>query len=174
MDFNDKSFKDKLNDISKTLDDIKKVVEEKVSEEVIILTPEETEKQDRDRYQSAKKDYYQHDTDGRKCSIEQCVFECPYFPDTGSLTEDGEIFYDDPDLDPQFYGMKNALENRKKVASMLLEQLKVYKQSLKHEYTEETKQAIAEGKRLYVRSGSYPAEDNPETIPGAQYYEYKS
>jgi hypothetical protein len=49
-------------------------------------------------------------------------------------------------------------------------ELERIKQSLKlkYEYTEETKKAIAEGKRLYVRSGSYPAEDDPETIPNAQ------
>ena len=31
-----------------------------------------------------------------------------------------------------------------------------------------------EGKRLYVRSGIYPTHDDPETIPIAQYYEYKT
>ena len=41
-------------------------------------------------------------------------------------------------------------------------QLEKYKQSLKWEYTEETKKAIAEGKRLYVKSGSYPADDDPK------------
>ena len=53
-------------------------------------------------------------------------------------------------------------------------QLEKYKQSLKWEYTEETKKAIAEGRRLYVKSGCYPAHDDPETTPNAQYYEYKT
>jgi hypothetical protein len=102
--------------------------------------------------------------------------ECPYFPDEelGMETVTGVIHYDDPNLDPEFWGSDNALETRKKVAAMSPKQLEKYKQSLKWEYTEETKQAIAEGKRLYVRSGSYPAEDDPETIPNAQYYEYKT
>jgi hypothetical protein len=66
---NKKSFKDKLNDLTKKLDDMEKGEEREQS----TLTPEEQEKQDRERYQSAKKDYYQHDTNGQKCSISQCL-----------------------------------------------------------------------------------------------------
>ena len=170
MDLNNKSFKDKLNDLTKKLDDIEKGEEG----EQPTLTPEEQEKQDRERYQSAKKDYYQHDTNGQKCSISQCVIECDYFPDNGIETEDGKILYDDPNLDPEFWGYDNALETRRKVATMSPKQLEKYKQSLKWEYTEETKKAIAEGRRLYVKSGCYPAHDDPETTPNAQYYEYKT
>jgi hypothetical protein len=175
VDLNNKSFKDKLNDLTKKLDDIEKEEsEEGEGGRILSTSTEEQEKQDRERYQSAKKDYYQHDTDGQKCSISQCFLECPYFPDDGIQTEDGKIFYDNPNLDPEFYGHKNTLETRKRVAAMSSKQLEKYKQSLKWEYTEETKKAIAEGKRLYIRSGSYPAEDNPKTIPNAQYYEYKT
>ena len=113
MDLNNKSFKDKLNDLTKKLDDIEKGEEG----EQPTLTPEEQEKQDRERYQSAKKDYYQHDTNGQKCSISQCVIECDYFPDNGIETEDGKILYDDPNLDPEFWGYDNALETRRKVGS---------------------------------------------------------
>jgi hypothetical protein len=102
----------------------------------------------------------------------QCLLECDYFPEDGIETEDGEIFYDDPNLDPEFYGEPNALETRKKIARMSPKQLEIYKQSLKHEYTEETKKAIADGKRLYVRSGSYPSHDSPGA--NSQFYEYKS
>jgi hypothetical protein len=55
-----------------------------------------TGKQDLERYQSAKKDYYKHDTDGKKCSIAQYDIECDYFPDyeLGRQKVDGKIFYD--------------------------------------------------------------------------------
>jgi hypothetical protein len=65
------------------------------------------------------------------------------------------------------YGYSNALETRKKVAAMFPKQLEKYKQSLKWEYTEETRKAIAEGKRLYVKSVSYPNHDLPPS--NAQY-----
>ena len=162
-----KSFNDKIKDLEKKLNDIEKEGER---EQLPTLTPEEQEKQDRDRYQSLKKDYYQHDTDGRKCSISQCLLECIYFPDDGTETEDGKILYDDNNQDPEFWGYDNALETRKKVAAMSPKQLEKYKQSLKWEYTEETKKAIAEGKRLYVKSGSYPPHDLPPA--NAQYYGY--
>jgi hypothetical protein len=168
-----KSFNEKVKDLEKKLNDIeKRGAEDEDTERK--LTEEEQEKQDRDRYQSLKKDYYQHDTDGKKCSISQCLLECVYFPDyeLGMQTEDGEIFYDDPNLDPEFWGYDNALETRKKVAAMSPKQLEKYKQGLKWEYTEETKKAIAEGKRLYVKSGSYPAYDIPDA--SVQYYEYKT
>ena len=176
MDLNSKSFKDKLNDLTKKLDDIKK--EESEIEggegEQPLLTEEEQEKQDRERYQETKKEYRMHDTNGQKCSRSQCLLECDYFPEDGMQTEDGEIYYDDPNLSPEFWGVDNALKTRKRVAAMSANQLEKYKQSLKLEYTEETKQAIAEGKRLYVKSGSYPAYDDPTKNSNAQYYEYKT
>lgn len=108
MDLNNKSFKDELNDLTKKLDDIEK--EEEGEWEQPTLTPEEQEEQDRNRYQSAKKDYYQHDSKWQKSSMSQCVVECDYFPDDGIQTEDGKIFYDDPNLDPEFYNDSNALD----------------------------------------------------------------
>jgi hypothetical protein len=167
LDLNNKSFKDKINDLTKKLDRVDDSEEEY---ETKGLTEKEEEEEDMARYQACKKAYYFHGG----CTSEQCLLECPYFPDEGRQTEDGEVSYEDPNLGPAFYGMPNALETKKKVASMSPKQLEIYKQSLKCEYTEETKKAIEEGKRLYVRSGCYPAEDDPETIPNAQYYEYKS
>jgi hypothetical protein len=169
LDLNNKSFKDKINDLTKKLDRVDDSEEEY---ETKGLTEKEQEEEDMARYQASKKAYYFHDG----CSSEECVLECPYFPDEGRQTEDGEILYEDPELDPEFYGERNTLETRKKILVMSPVRLERYKQrlKLKYEYTEETKKAIEEGKRLYVRSGCYPAEDDPETIPNAQYYEYKS
>ena len=167
---NIKSFNDKIKDLNKKLNDIEKG--ECEEEKQPVLTPEEQEKQDRERYQASKKEYQMHDTKGQKCSRTQCLIMCDYFPEDGIETEDGKIFYDDSNQDPEFWGSDNALETRKKVAAMSPKQLEKYKQSLKWEYTEETKKAIAEGKRLYVKSGSYPTHDLPPA--DAQYYEYKT
>jgi len=94
--------------------------------------------------------YRMHDANGQKCSRSQCVIECPYFPDyeLGMQTKDGVIHYDDPNLSAEFWGVDNALKTRKKVSPKESEQ---YKKSLKFKYTEETKKAIEEGKRLYVK-----------------------
>jgi hypothetical protein len=89
------------------------------------------------------------------------------------MTEDGDIYYEDSGFDVNFLGTENAIETRNKVAAMSPEQYEKYKQNLKlsHEYTEETQKAIKEGKQLYIRSGFYLPD--AETIPGAQFYEYK-
>jgi hypothetical protein len=126
----------------------------------------------RARYQSLKKDYYQHDLDGRKCSIEQCLLECPYFPEDGIETENGKIYYDDSFLDPEFYGYDNAMDTRKRVAALSPKDFEKYRQGLKWEYTTETQKAIEEGKRLYIKSGSYPGHDLPPA--DAQCVEYEN
>lgn len=153
----------------------------------IKLTEQQQEAVDRVRYESMKKAYYLHDSyvhAQRKhkkkniyaCSSGQCIIACEYFPPTGTQTEEGEISYDDPNLDPEFWGEHSALLERKKIWTMSPEELDQYKKNLdiKYEYDEATQKAIAEGKKLYVRSGSYPTYDDPTKNPNAQYYEYKT
>jgi hypothetical protein len=161
-----KSTDEYLDNLSKKLDRIER--EKQIRDKP---TKEEQKAKDWARYRAAKKEHYLHST----CTAEQCVLECLYFPEDGYQTEDGNIHYEDSDLDPSFMGTYGALETRKKIAAMSPKEYERYKQNLKlkSEYTEKTKKAIQEGKRLYVRSGIYPPWDDPENIPGAQYYEYK-
>jgi hypothetical protein len=36
------------------------------------------------------------------------------------MTEDGNIYYEDPNMDEEFYGTANAIDSRKRVASMAI------------------------------------------------------
>jgi hypothetical protein len=71
-------------------------------------TKEEQKAKDWARYQAAKKEHYLHNS----CTAEQCVLECLYFPEDGYMTEDGNIHYEDSNLDPSFMGTYGALEAR--------------------------------------------------------------
>ena len=44
---------------------------------------------------------------GKHCNASACVLECRFWPKDGYLTEDGNIYYDDPNFDEEFYGRYN-------------------------------------------------------------------
>jgi hypothetical protein len=94
-------------------------------------TKDEQKVKNRARYQAAKKEHYLHSS----CTAaEQCVLECLYFPGEGYQAEDGNIRYEDSDLDPSFMGTYGALEARKKIAAMSPKEYKNYRRNLKLKY----------------------------------------
>jgi hypothetical protein len=94
----------------------------------VLLTKEE--QKDWARYQAAKKEHYLHSS----CTAEQCVLECLYFPEDGYQAEDGNICYEDSDLDPSFMGTYGALEARKKIAAMSPKEYRSYRRKLRLKY----------------------------------------
>jgi hypothetical protein len=80
---------------------------------------------------------------------------CSFYPDTGllGLTINNQVFfhYDDPNLDPSFYGHTEALKERRRIAAMTPEQLEEYRRVdqenrfyTQPEFTEETKRLLLE------------------------------
>jgi hypothetical protein len=144
--------------LSKPIDSIIKrlrSVEERNSKDNSVKTKEEGKAEDRARYQEMKRkyelhhDYENRNSDygvrylpnnaidggfaryvGKSCNSVSCVLECPFWAEDGYMSEDGNVYYEDPNFDEEFYGTDNAIQTRKKIAAMSPKEYEKYKQEL--------------------------------------------
>jgi hypothetical protein len=65
---------------------------------------------------------------GKYCSQDGCVLECAFWPEDGYMSKEGNIRYEDPNLDEEYYGTSNALETRRRVAAMNAEEYTKYRE----------------------------------------------